>query len=105
MLRNDGDVVTIGSDSRNPDRFAYDYLFSVEKASRLVLPVVYFRHAYKQVGQEIETVNFKPDKTVNHTHQGSIGNLFNDEICRYKDEVVSLFTFEKVHQAEESLLK
>jgi len=90
---------TILNDSR------YDYLFSVEEVNRLTLSGVPFRDAYKQVGLEIEAGNFKPNKTVNHTHQGSIGNLFNDEICRYKNEVVSQFTFEKVHQAEESLLK
>jgi len=89
---------TILNDSR------YDYLFSVEEVNRLTLSGVPFRDAYKQVGLEIEAGNFKPNKTVNHTHQGSIGNLFNDEICRYKDEVVSLFTFEKVREAEKSLL-
>jgi len=82
----------------------YDYLFSVEEVNRLTLAGVPFRDAYKQVGLEIEAGNFKPNKTVNHTHQGSIGNLFNDEICQYKNEVVSQFTFEKVREAEKSLL-
>jgi len=82
----------------------YDYLFSVEEVNRLTLAGVPFRDAYKQVGLEIEAGNFKPNKTVNHTHQGSIGNLFNDEICQYKNEVVSQFSFEKVKEAEKSLL-
>jgi len=82
----------------------YDYLFSVEEVNRLTLAGVPFRDAYKQVGLEIEAGNFKPNKTVNHTHQGSIGNLFNDEICQYKNEVVSQFTFDKVKEAEKSLL-
>jgi len=83
----------------------YDYLFSVEEVNRLTLSGVPFRDAYKQVGLEIEAGNFKPDKTVNHTHQGSIGNLCNDEICVYKDEILSQFTFEKVREAEIELLK
>jgi len=77
----------------------------VEEVNRLTLSGVPFRDAYKQVGLEIEAGNFKPNKTVHHTHQGSIGNLCNDEICNYKNEVLSQFTFEKVRTAEQDLLK
>ncbi len=87
------------SDSR------YDYLFSVEEVNRLTLSGIPFRDAYKQVGLEIEAGNFKPNKEVNHTHQGSIGNLYNDEICIYKDSVLNEFGFEKVNAAIKSLLK
>jgi len=83
----------------------YDYLFSVEEVNRLTLAGVPFRDAYKQVGKEIEEGNFKPDKNVQHTHQGSIGNLFNDEICNYKNEIVLEFSFNKVHNAIAELLK
>ena len=83
----------------------YDYLFSVEEVNRLTLAGIPFRDAYKQVGLDIEAGNFKPDKTVNHTHQGSIGNLMNTEICIYRDEILSAFTFDKVHEAELKLLK
>jgi argininosuccinate lyase len=83
----------------------YDYLFSVEEVNRLTLSGLPFRDAYKKVGLEIEAGNFKPDKTVHHTHQGSIGNLCNNEICEYKNEVVAQFTFEKVRNAETELLK
>ena len=83
----------------------YDYLFSVEEVNRLALQGVPLRDAYKQVGLEIEQGNFKPNKTVNHTHQGSIGNLYNEEICTYKNAVVSEFSFEKVHKAEKKLLE
>jgi len=83
----------------------YDYLFSVEEVNRQTLSGVPFRDAYKKVGLEIEAGNFKPDKTVNHTHQGSIGNLCNNEITAYKNEIVNQFTFEKVKKAEYELLK
>jgi len=83
----------------------YDFLFSVEEVNRLTLSGVPFRDAYKQVGLEIEAGNFKPNKTVHHTHEGSIGNLCNDEICNYKNEVLTQFTFEKVRTAEQDLLK
>ena len=83
----------------------YDFLFSVEEVNRLTLSGVPFRDAYKKVGLEIEAGNFKPVKTVNHTHEGSIGNLCNDEICSYKDGILDQFTFEQVHNAEKALLK
>ncbi len=87
------------------DDSRYDYLFSVEEVNRLTLAGIPFRDAYKQVGLEIEAGNFKPNKSINHTHQGSIGNLFNAEICSYKNEILTQFTFEKVQKAEKLLLE
>jgi len=83
----------------------YDYLFSVEEVNRLTLSGVPFRDAYKKVGLEIEAGKFKPDKTVHHTHQGSIGNLCNNEITAYKNQIIAQFSFEKVRKAENELLK
>lgn len=94
--------VVVNTEILNDPR--YDFLFSVEEVNRLTLSGVPFRDAYKQVGLEIEAGNFKPDKTVNHTHQGSIGNLCNDEISIYKDDILSQFTFLKVREAEKALL-
>lgn len=82
----------------------YDYVFSVEEVNRLTLSGVPFRDAYKKVGLDIEAGNFTPDKNVNHTHEGSIGNLCNDAIVEYKNEICSQFTFSKVHNAIEKLL-
>ena len=87
------------------DDSRYDYLFSVEEVNRLTLAGVPFRDAYKQVGLEIEAGNFNPNKLISHTHQGSIGNLFNDEICVYKDSVLAEFGFDKVKDAELRLLE
>jgi argininosuccinate lyase len=58
----------------------YDYLYSVEEVNKLVLGGVSFRDAYKTLGKEIMAGNFTPEKKVNHTHEGSIGNLCLDEI-------------------------
>lgn len=82
----------------------YAYLFSVEEVNRLTLSGVPFRDAYKQVGLKIEAGEFVPDKHISHTHQGSIGNLYNDQIVVYKDDVLSQFSFAQVHMAEERLL-
>jgi len=58
----------------------YDYLFSVEEVNELVQNGTPFRDAYKIVGGNIEKGNFKPNKNINHTHLGSVGNLALDEI-------------------------
>ena len=59
----------------------YDYLFTVEGVNRRVLSGTPFRDAYKTVGQEVNAGTFKADRTVHHTHIGSIGNLCNDRIA------------------------
>ncbi|MEO1096756.1 MAG: argininosuccinate lyase [Bacteroidota bacterium] len=58
----------------------YDYLFSVEVVNKLVTQGMSFRDAYKQVAEDIANGTYNPQKTVNHTHIGSIGNLGNGEI-------------------------
>lgn len=82
----------------------YLYMFSVEEVNRLASEGMPFRDAYKKVGLDIEAGNFSHDKTVHHTHAGSIGNLCNDKIEELMQQVVGGFNFEKVIQAENSLL-
>lgn len=74
----------------------YHYLFSVEAVNALVLRGVPFREAYKKVGQDIENQQFTPDKTVYHTHEGSIGNLCNAEIKAKMKRILRGFGFEKM---------
>lgn len=59
----------------------YKYLFSVEKINEEVKNGSSFRDAYIKVGKEIEKGEFDFEiKNLNHTHQGSIGNLCLDKI-------------------------
>jgi argininosuccinate lyase len=83
----------------------YDYLFSVEVVNNEVLKGVPFREAYRTIGIDIDEGRFKPSKEVNHTHEGSIGNLCNDQIQRMFREVKATFGFEKVESALDDLLK
>lgn len=82
----------------------YQYLFSVEVVNNLVLQGTPFREAYKQVGMDIEKGTFSPEKTVAHTHAGSIGNLCTEQIAAQMDLVVKGFPFESVDKALEQLL-
>ncbi|WP_312343696.1 argininosuccinate lyase [Chryseobacterium binzhouense] len=59
----------------------YKYLFSVEKINEEVKDGSSFRDAYVKVGQEIENNEFDFEiGNLNHSHQGSIGNLCLDKI-------------------------
>lgn len=82
----------------------YQYLFSVEVVNNLVLQGVPFREAYKQVGLDIEKGTFSPAKEVNHTHEGSIGNLCTEEIKAQMEAVLKGFSFTNVEKAIERLL-
>lgn len=82
----------------------YSLMFSVEEVNRLTLDGVPFRDAYKQVGLAIEKGDFEPVDSVNHTHEGSIGNLCNDRIKSLYSEILASFDFEKFHLAFARLL-
>jgi len=81
----------------------YALIFSVEEVNRRVLEGMPFRSAYKQVGLEIESGAFKPDKRISHTHEGSIGNLCNEQIVKLFSDVVKVFDFDKINNAEQKL--
>lgn len=83
---------------------AYTYLFSVEEVNRLVLQGVPFRDAYRNVGLSIEQGKFSPDRTLRHTHEGSIGNLCHSDIRRMMDEVVKSFPFQATELAMKKLI-
>ena len=72
----------------------YKYLFSVEAVNELVNKGVAFREAYKQVGDQIEKGDFNFDyaQKLQHTHEGSIGNLSNDFITKSMEAVLQKFS-------------
>lgn len=82
----------------------YDAMFSVEEVNRLATEGMPFRDAYKKVGLDIEAGNFTPCKEIHHTHEGSIGNLCNKEICALMENIYSSMDFDKANKAEEALL-
>lgn len=58
----------------------YKFIFSVEEVNRLVSKGIPFREAYQKIGEEIEDGSFNPVREISHTHEGSIGNLCNEQI-------------------------
>jgi argininosuccinate lyase len=83
----------------------YKFLFSVEEVNKLVLSGMPFRDAYKRIGADIEKGLYHPETTVNHTHEGSIGNLNNDKIESMMQSAIAQFNFEKTASAYQRLLK
>jgi argininosuccinate lyase len=86
------------------DNPMYDAIFSVEEVNKLASEGMPFRDAYKKVGLEIEAGDFKPNKNIHHTHEGSIGNLCNDKIVELMNGILEGFHFEKVDKAVKKLL-
>jgi argininosuccinate lyase len=86
------------------DSDIYDYLFSVEEVNRRVLKGIPFREAYKQVGIEIDQGNFKPNKKVVHTHEGSLGNLCTEQIKEKMANNYAKIDASKINLAVEKLL-
>jgi len=77
----------------------YQYLFSVEEVNNLVLAGLPFREAYKKVGLAIEAGEFNGKYEINHTHEGSIGNLNLPELEKMMANLLSQFRFDKVENA------
>ena len=87
------------------DNPMYAPIFSVEEVNRLAAAGMPFRDAYKKVGLEIEAGTFHADHNIHHTHEGSIGNLCNDEINALMNNVLKGFNFERMTEAEKKLLE
>lgn len=69
----------------------YDYIFTVEDVNRLVLEGMPFRDAYRKIGNEVQNKSYIPNKSVKHTHVGSIGNLANEKIEEKMANVMKTF--------------
>jgi len=83
----------------------YKYLFSVEEVNKQVLEGTAFRDAYKKTGIDIGIGTFVYDTKLNHTHEGSMGNLCNDEIKKQMQKIIDSFPFKSIHEAISNLLK
>lgn len=65
----------------------YDYLFSVDTLNEWVKQGVPFREAYQKMGKEIATGNYTPKRNLDHSHQGSLGNLQLENIRQKMNSV------------------
>ncbi|WP_340152236.1 argininosuccinate lyase [uncultured Marivirga sp.] len=82
----------------------YQYLFSVEEVNRLVKSGISFRDAYKKVGLDIDKGDFKAATQLDHTHEGSIGNLCLEEINEKMQSKIKRFNFSMIELSKGRLL-
>lgn len=94
--------IRINEDLIHQDK--YKYLFTVEEVNKLVLAGLPFRDAYKKVGLDIEAGDYMPDYHINHSHEGSIGNLCLDEIKQKMNGVLYSFDFDEIEEKIKKLL-
>ncbi len=82
----------------------YQYLYTVEAVNDLVMSGVPFREAYQQIGKQIENETFNYAKNIEHTHEGSIGNLCTEQIAEKMTRLIIYFQFKKTEQSIAELL-
>ena len=87
----------------------YAPAFSVEEVNRRVEQGIAFRDAYRQVADEITQGTFRHEATVeetllHYTHEGSIGNLCNEQIKAKMDVIMQSISLNAIHQAVDGLL-
>lgn len=85
----------------------YKYIFSVELINKLVKEGIPFRDAYKKISLDIKENKYDYTNIVNeldYTHEGSIGNLCNKEICNSMYKIIKSFPFKKVDLAINKLI-
>ena len=88
----------------------YAPAFSVEEVNRRAANGVPFRDAYRQVADEITQGTFQHEATLeetlaHYTHEGSIGNLCNEQIKEKMDAIIQTLNIDQVHQAIDTLIK
>jgi argininosuccinate lyase len=86
----------------------YKYLFTVDEVNKLVTAGMPFRDAYKMVGQKVEDGSFTPpplNEAGTSSHEGSIGNLCNEEIKKQMQKVMGSFPFASVQSSINKLLQ
>lgn len=69
----------------------YDYMFTVEDVNRMTLGGMPFRDAYKTVGLQVQNGEYKPTRSVCHSHIGSIGNPATERIALKMQNVLDGF--------------
>jgi len=98
MLKN----ILVKDDILNDTK--YQSLFTVEAVNREVLRGAPFRDAYRKVGVQVENGTFVFDGKLNHTHEGSIGNLCNDQIRDNLYSIINDFNFELIDSVKKELI-
>jgi argininosuccinate lyase len=75
------------------DNPLYNNIFCAEEVNRLVKQGIPFRDAYKAVSEMVKNSPFSRTTLSDYTHEGSIGNLCNNEISSIFNEGMKCFKY------------
>src|SRR4030042_5170956 len=70
------------------DNPVYNSIFSTEEVNRLVRDGIPFRDAYKAVSEMLKNSSFSKTSLADYSHEGSIGNLCNNEISANVETII-----------------
>jgi argininosuccinate lyase len=82
----------------------YRYAASVDQVNKLVMEGIPFRVAYRTVAENIRKGNYEAAEKIIHTHEGSAGNLCNEEIMKKMYKLYTCMDYNKVEKAYKILL-
>ncbi len=83
----------------------YNSIFSTEEVNRLVRSGIPFRDAYKAVAGMVKNGQFSKTQPSDYTHEGSIGNLCNEDIRKRAEKIMKTFKDTPVAELEARLMK
>jgi len=82
----------------------YNTIFSTEEVNRLVKQGIPFRDAYKAVADMVKNSSFSKTAISDYVHEGSLGNLCNEEIARLFNENIKCFKNKTAAEMAEKLM-
>jgi argininosuccinate lyase len=83
----------------------YNTIFSTEEVNRLVRQGIPFRDAYRTVSEMVKSGSFPKTSVSDYTHEGTIGNLCNNEIKRIFNERITGFQSKSAEDLVEKLMQ
>jgi argininosuccinate lyase len=82
----------------------YNTIFSTEEVNRLVKQGIPFRDAYKAVSDLVKNSSFSRTSVNDYVHEGSIGNLCNEEIAAIFNERMKCFKNKSAAEMAEKMM-
>ena len=82
----------------------YNTIFSTEEVNRLVKQGIPFRDAYKAVADMVKNSSFSKTALSDYVHEGSPGNLCNEEIAGRFNENIKFFKNKTAAEMAEKLM-
>ena len=83
----------------------YNTIFSTEEVNRLVLKGIPFRDAYRIVADMVKNSSFTRTTLNDYVHEGSIGNLCNNEIAEIFHRRMEGFRNSSASELAEKMMK